>query len=87
MTDLVTPNVVFKSILILRDCGSAAGSAGDGMLSKKPKKNVTFKRVVEYYTYSPNQKLRLEKTSLLPDEILQLDGVEIPMRRLNEDSL
>ncbi|XP_034141426.1 uncharacterized protein LOC117592049 [Drosophila guanche] len=83
MTDLVTPNVVLKSILILRDCGSA----GDGMLSKKPKKNVTFKRVVEYYTYSPNLTLRLEKTCLLPDEVLQLDGVEIPMRRLSLDNL
>ncbi|XP_022233097.2 uncharacterized protein LOC111081357 [Drosophila obscura] len=82
MTDLETPKVLLKPILILRD----AGSGGDGMLSTKAKKNVTFKRVVEYYTYSDNLKMRLEKTSLLPDENLNLSGVDIPTRRLSEEA-
>ncbi|EDW32518.1 GL11684 [Drosophila persimilis] len=83
MTDLETPKNLLKPILILRD----AGSSGDGMSTKKPKKHVTFKRVVEYYTYSDNMKMQLEKTSLLPDENLQLSGVEIPKRRLSEGNL
>ncbi|EDW72058.2 uncharacterized protein Dwil_GK19006 [Drosophila willistoni] len=75
MTEEATP----KPILISRNTNENDGISE----SIKPRKQVTFKRIVEYFTYTENWKMEMDKpSSLLPDESLQLGGSEIPKRRI-----
>lgn len=66
MSQAESETYLIKSILILKGKEEGAPTTdGGGDEAARPKKRVTFNRVVEYYTYSDN--LTSWRRRLLPD--------------------